>query len=150
MLVSSPRLFPVVLAAVAGLLACSRSQNPPKQPLVATSASTGRSAVRDALPEAARNALDKGNAEFRTGAFESALKEYRTAAAAAPSDAAPYFGIYMVAQKLHNKALADSASKEIAGRNGVTPMLSDSAMRALHNPDAPTQTPKPKSAVGTK
>ncbi len=38
----------------------------------------------------------------------------------------------MVAQKLGNKALADSASQAIAVRNGEQQMLTDSAMRALH------------------
>ena len=38
----------------------------------------------------------------------------------------------MVAQKLGNKALADSASQAIAARNGEQQMLTDSAMRSLH------------------
>jgi hypothetical protein len=84
------------------------------------------------LPPAARVALDSGNAAYRAKAYPQALAQYRAAAAAAPDEAAPYFGIYMAAMALHNRALADSASTEIRTHTGGQ-MLTDSALRQLHS-----------------
>jgi hypothetical protein len=118
-------------------LDCSVSKNQPKFPLGSASAARPTSAATtgstaNALSTAARGALDLGNLEFRAGRFERALKAYRDAARAAPDNAAPYFGIYMAAEKLGNAKLSDSAVKAIAARSGATPMLSDSALRVLH------------------
>jgi hypothetical protein len=118
-----------LVAIAATVAACSRTQSAPKVPLAAAGADT---TARDALPAAAVTALDLGNAEFRAGRYAQALIAYRDAARAAPDNAAPHFGIYMTAKKIGDTRLADSASKEIASRNGASLMLSDSAMRALH------------------
>ena len=129
---------PLALCATAIVLAaCSRQASQPKIPLGQTQAPTASQQSADPLPSAARGALDKGNQSFRAGKYEEALAAYREAATAAPNDAAPYFGVLMVAQKLGNKALADSASRAIAARNGAQLMLTDSAMRALHTVAAP-------------
>jgi hypothetical protein len=132
----TPRTLTLAMIVMAGVVACSQTKPQAKLPLGHPTAS-GESAVRDALPEAARVALDKGNAEFRARKFEAALVEYRAAAKAAPTSSAPYFGIYMAAQKLNNTALADSASKAIAARPDATPMLGDSALRSVHNGPTP-------------
>jgi hypothetical protein len=85
------------------------------------------------LPAAARAALDAGNAAFRRQQFDAALAQYRLAAADAPAELAPYFGIYMAAQALHDTALADSAVARIRGTSGGrSPAWSDSTLRALH------------------
>ena len=118
-------LFSAVLAA------CSKSADQPKLPLGQPQAAAASPATTP-LPSAARRALDEGNQSFRAGHYDAALASYRDAAKAAPGDAAPYFGVLMVAQKLGRKALADSASRAIAARNGEQQMLTDSAMRALH------------------
>jgi tetratricopeptide (TPR) repeat protein len=122
----------VVVVCVAGATACSRSQPQPKQALGEPVAA--QPSARDLLPEAARNALDAGNEAFRSKDYDKALKSYRDAANAAPENASAFYGIYMVAQKTGNAKLADSASKEIARRSPQAPMLTDSAMRAVHAP----------------
>jgi len=127
---SALRRLSIATVAVALLsAACSRAPNQPKIPLGQTAA---QPSGRDGLPAEARSALDSGNAEYRAGRYDAALAAYRTASKAAPDNAAPYFGIYMVAKKLGNVPLADSATAAIASRNGANLMLSDSAMKALH------------------
>ena len=121
-----------ILSAAVVLAACSREASPPKTPLAQPQPAAATQAVADPLPSAARSALDQGNANYRAGKFQAALDSYRAAAKAAPTEAAPYFGVLMVAQKLGNKSLADSASQAIAERNGDRQMLTDSAMKALH------------------
>lgn len=127
--------LPVLALVTAAASACSRSQDDGKIPLAqATGASAGastESSPRDALPPAARSAIDSGNAQYRGGRFKEALASYRSAAKAAPDNASPYFGIYMAAQKLGDQKLADSASKEINKLSG-NPMLNDSSLRAVH------------------
>jgi hypothetical protein len=107
----------------------------------------GASAARDAAPAqladsapagvaslgtAARSALDRGNAEYRAGRYESALAHYRAAAAAASASAAPWFGLFMAAKKLGNEALADSARAEMAKRVDTA-----AVMRAAPHPAVP-------------
>ncbi|HSQ29979.1 MAG TPA: hypothetical protein VLN49_09025 [Gemmatimonadaceae bacterium] len=127
----STRIPSLTILSVVALAACSREASQPKTPLAQSQPAAAQS-VADPLPAAARSALDQGNAEYRAGKFDAALASYRAAAKAAPSEAAPYFGVLMVAQKLGNKPLADSASRAIAERNGDRQMLTDSSMRALH------------------
>ena len=122
----------VALVALTTLGACSRSQPEPKQALNQPVAA--QPSARDLLPEAARNALDAGNEAFRAKDYTKALNSYRDAAKAAPDNASAFYGIYMVAQKTGNTKLADSAQKEIAKRSTQAPMLTDSAMRAVHAP----------------
>lgn len=92
----------------------------------------GQTVTAPPLPPVARAALDSGNAAYRAKAYPQALVEYRAAAAAAPDEAAPYFGIYMAATALHDTALADSASAQIRAHTGGA-MLSDSSLRQLHS-----------------
>ena len=129
---SSRRFTPFALGAAVALAACSRQASQPKIPLGQAQAAPAAQQAPDPLPPSARGALDKGNQAFRAGKYDVALAAYREAASAAPSEAAPYFGVLMVAQKLGNKALADSASRAIAARNGDQQMLTDSSMRSLH------------------
>lgn len=126
----SPRFITIAVAAVLATQACSRSKAPDKQPLAAQSG--GETSARSALAPETRAALDSGNAAYRAGQYEKALKSYRDAAKSAPDNAAPYFGIYMAAGKLGNKALADSATAFISAHSGSQPGLSDSAMKAMH------------------
>ena len=119
--------------ALAAVAACSRSDERPKVPLGEITAQPQASPAPESLSDAARAALDSGNVAFRAGRYQAALASYRHASSAAPASAAPFFGIYMAAQKLGNRALADSANAEIAHRTATTtPMLGDSSMKALH------------------
>ena len=129
-----PRIPSFTILSTLVLAACSREASQPKTPLGQAQAqpAAATQTVADPLPASARSALDQGNANYRAGKFQEALDSYRAAAKAAPTEAAPYFGVLMVAQKLGNKPLADSASRAIAERNGDRQMLTDSSMRALH------------------
>ena len=133
MSVSFPRTWPLVFCASIMLAACSNQTSQRNIPLDQLRAPASSAQVAaDPLPPAARSALDKGNLNFRAGKYHEALASYREAATIAPKDVAPYFGVLMVAQKLGNKPLADSASAAITERNGAAQMLSDSTMSALH------------------
>jgi uncharacterized protein HemY len=121
---------PLLLAA-----ACNKAAQQPKTPL----AEMGTPADSTANPHttmspAAKAALDSGNVAYRAGKYAEALKSYRSAADQAPLNAAPFFGIYMAADKLGNKTLADSAAAEIRKRSSsTTEMLSDSTLQNLHS-----------------
>ena len=128
-----PTMRIVLLATAAAVMACSRTNDLPKRPLgqVAADADTGVS-DRPSLSPAARTALDRGNEEFRAKKYDAALELYREAARAASGNAAPYFGIYMAAQKLGKTSLADSASMLIQVLSGTGAGLSDSTMQKVH------------------
>jgi hypothetical protein len=125
------------LAAVPTLLiaaACSQAKTEAKTPLaqMATGADSTANPHTTMSPDA-RAALDSGNAQYKAGRFADALKSYRKSSDMAPLNAAPFFGIYMAAEKLGMKALADSASIEIKKReSSSTEMLTDSALQNLH------------------
>lgn len=122
-------------AAAVAAAACSRGEQP-KVPLA--EATQGQTATpHDALPPDARTAIDSGNAEYRAGHYDGALVQYRLAVKAAPANAAPYFGVYMVAKKLNKPALADSAMEQIRARaTGAGKMLTDSSMAKMHTDSA--------------
>ncbi len=127
--------LPALLAAGA----CKQQgQDPAKLPLSAMAAgSTGTANPHTTMSPEARAALDSGNAQYRAGNYAAALKSYRQSSDLAPLNAAPFFGIYMAADKLGNKALADSASAEIKRRESTsTEMLTDSALRKMHETGA--------------
>jgi len=125
-----------VAAAALTAIACSRSEQP-KVPLAQVTQSQPATNPHDALPAAARTAIDSGNAEYRAGHYDGALTQYRLAAKAAPDNAAPYFGVYMVARKLDRKALADSAMAKIRTKaTGAGQMLTDSTMAKMHTDTA--------------
>jgi hypothetical protein len=105
------------LLAAAAMIACSRTSDLPKRPLgQAAAAADTTSGERGTLPAAAR----------------AALEAYREAGRAAPGSAAPYFGIYMAAQKLGKTSLADSASALIQVLSGNAAGLSDNAVQQAH------------------
>ena len=87
---------------------------------------------RATLPHDAAAALDDANADFRAGRYDAALRGYRVAAERAPTNAAPYYGIYMVARQLRDSALADSAMAAMRARTTVGATLTDSAVAAAH------------------
>ena len=108
------------VAAASAAIACSRTNDLPKTPLGQVAAVDSTAGDRSTLPPAARTALDRGNAEFRAKKYDTALESYREAARAASGNAAPYYGIYMAAQKLGKTSLADSASKLIQVLSGTS------------------------------
>ena len=124
-------------AAAIGAAACSRGEQP-KVPLAEATQAQPASNPHNVLPPAARTAIDSGNAEYRAGHYDGALVQYRLATQAAPDNAAPYFGVYMVAKKLNNAALADSAMVQIrahaTGAGGKA--LTDSSLAKMHTDTA--------------
>lgn len=62
--------------------------------------------------------LDSGNVAFRTKQYPLAQQYYEKAAAEVPDQAAPWYGVYMVAQAIKNQTLADSAMKMVSTRSG--------------------------------
>jgi len=123
-------------AALIAASACNRAAEQPKVPLNAStsgSASSGQANPHEQLAPEARVALDSGNVAFRAGKYELALAQYRAAAKAEGKSSAPFYGIYMVAQKLGNKTLADSVMAVIRDRSGAGNALTDTAMAKMHN-----------------
>lgn len=102
--------------------------------------SAGRVAAsgsRASLPPLAAAALDSANVAFRAGQLADALTAYRAAAAAAPMHAAPLYGIYMVAKKTGNEALADSALAAVRVRTPGGGTLTGDEITATHGGGAP-------------
>ena len=119
---------------------CGPADEPPRQPLSAFAAESPSAAASPSSPATqarptsahpvevaplARAALDRGNAAFRRQDYGAAMRDYRAAAAAEPTSAAPFYGVYMVAKKVGNKTLADSAMREIQRLSGTTLMTPD-------------------------
>lgn len=135
---SSGRHRRLALAAAMIALGCTAKDEPPKVPLghIADTA-RAREQAHALLGQAAKAALDSGNALFRRKAYAEALAQYRAAAELAPQHSAPLFGIYMVARATNNRAMADSALDGIRRRNGPMPAgphaLPDSALRRMHD-----------------
>ena len=94
------------------------------------------------ISEAERLVLDSANNKFRAKDYQGALAGYRRAAAIAPTDVAPWFGVYMVAAVTKDKALGEEASKEMTARGGA-PEESDSAAIKAHQ----VAKPKPTSTI---
>ena len=113
-----------VVAAVAlvSAAACDSSDKAGRQPFANAGAAASANATAGSgaagqsgpkLPLAALNALDAGNAAYRAKNYSEAMAKYREATLAAPEHAAPWFGLYMVANEVKNTALADSAMKRV-------------------------------------
>jgi hypothetical protein len=67
--------------------------------------------------------LDSGNVAFRTKQYPLAQQYYEKAAAEVPDQAAPWYGVYMVAQAIKNQTLADSALKMVRTRSGGSDLM---------------------------
>ena len=107
------------------------------EPQPAPPASASAPVPLQPLPLAAQNALDEGNAAFRAHDYERALAAYRLAATHAPDQAAPWFGVYLVAQQLNRPALADSALQAVRARSGD--QLAGTDVQRLHAGPEPTR-----------
>jgi hypothetical protein len=103
----------VACATVTAAAACGARQSDAD-----ASAAGGVSAEANKLPLAAKLALDSGNAAYRAKQLDVALSNFREATVAAPQHAAPWFGIYMVANEMKNASLADSAMARVRELSG--------------------------------
>ena len=128
----------IPMLAVCVSAACNRDDGAPKQPLGAASAATGAPASSAELSAKAQAALAAGNEAFRAGRYDDALTEYNKATREAPTNAAPYYGVLMAAQKTGNAPLADSASAMIRKLSGED--------ASIHNRTAPANPHPPRTA----
>ena len=134
------RALIIIIAALAAA-ACTGPEGK-KQPLggapAAGAAGADAATPQLALSREAKAALDSGNALFRARSYPAALTQYRLAAKLAPEAGAPYYGIWMVADKLHDKKLADSAMAQVNlhAANAAT-MFNDSLMKKAHTDAQP-------------
>jgi hypothetical protein len=119
----STRRLPLVLAALAvSLLALTYSRLRLRGTVddARTRATSSFAGTLDEASPRAPTALDSGNVDYRAGRYAAALAHYRTAVAANPGHAAPYFGVRMAALRLGNAALAESARVAILARVDTT------------------------------
>jgi hypothetical protein len=79
---------------------------------------------------------------YRAKDYKGALAGYRRAAAIAPTDIAPWFGVYMVGAVTQDKALGEEASREMKARGGA-PGEGDSMAVKAHQ----VAKPKPTSTM---
>lgn len=123
----------LVLSCVMAAACGANGTDSPKQPLNAGGAPgavpTTDGPPVDQLPPGmtpmAAAHLDSGNVAFRARQYDQAMVYYRKAVLDVPEHAAPWYGIFMVAQATKNSALADSASKAIATRTGGQDLLNN-------------------------
>lgn len=114
--------FGALVIAVAGVAACGGRKDadntaPPAADAAAPAGATASAAPVPEMPVEAQRALDAGNAAYRAKDYTLALSEFEKAAKLSPPHAAPWFGIYMVAQVRKDTKAADAALEEIRQRN---------------------------------
>jgi len=122
----------VIGSVLCATTACSSSADTAKTPLAEFSAGQGSAPMRElpaGLTAVAAARLDSGNVAFRVKQYDVALGYYRGAAESVPNHAAPWYGILMVAQATKNTALADSAMKAVAMRNGGGELLDTASVK---------------------
>ena len=134
------------LAALFLLGACSGAKPEATPPAAAAAAAanapTGTDAGVAMISDAERLVLDSANNKFRAKDYEGALAGYRRAAAIAPTDVAPWFGVYMVGAATKNIALGEEAKREMTARGGA-PEAADSMAVKAHQ----VGKPKPTSTI---
>ena len=137
------------LAALFLLGACS-TPKPEATPPAAAAAAAAAAAPTGApgaagvpqISDAERLVLDSANRLYRAKDYKGALAGYRRAAAIAPMDIAPWFGVYMVGAVTQDKALGEEASREMTARGGA-PGEADSMAVKAHQ----VVKPKPTSTM---
>jgi hypothetical protein len=135
----------LALALLCTAAACTSADESDKTPLGDPPAGASAAAApgEGALPPAAQAALGAGNEAYRAGRFDDALTEYRKAVTAAPTSAAPYYGVLMAAQKIGNKTLADSASAMIRKLSGEDASIHNGTAPANPHPAPPAPKTSP-------
>ena len=127
-MIISPRVRWLALATAVLVMGCGKKGDDGKIPLSdgskmpADSVHKGMTAPLPPPPDltpAAKVPLDSGNVLFRKKVYKEALVQYRASAAAAPGNATPLYGMYMVGSAVKDLKLADSALAEIRKYNAV-------------------------------
>lgn len=112
-------LAAVLLAAVLLPAACVRDADVAKAPLGAAATAGAPGAAGRAspvMPAEGQAAIDAGNAAVRRKDYAAAQAAFEKAAKMAPDHAAPWFGLYIVAQARNDAKAADAALAEIRKR----------------------------------
>lgn len=125
------------LAALILLGACS-GKKPAVPPAAALTDVRGAEGVAT-ISTAEIMVLDSANNMFRAKDYKGALAGYRRAAAIAPTDVAPWFGVYMVAAATGDSVLGKTAVAEMTARGGA-PGEGDSTAVQAHQGVKPTST----------
>lgn len=116
-------VFPLVIAA-AMLAGCADDDAKGRTPLAGGAMPPDRSGTGapagppPGMTMKSAALLDSGNVAFRLKQFAVAQAYYEKAAAEVPDQAAPWYGVYMVAQATKNQKLADSAMKMVSTKSG--------------------------------
>lgn len=137
----------LLLASCVVAAACgANGTDSPKQPLgSAAAAPVSDAPAPDQLPAGMTPLsvahLDSGNVAFRARQYDQAMVYYRKAVADVPDHAAPWYGIFMVAQATKNSALADSATNAIAARTGGKDLLANGMMNNHKGGETPSGLP---------
>lgn len=133
----------VGLLALILLPSCSPSSSDGRAPLAggSTASDVQARATEAKLPLEAVRVLDAGNLAYREQRHVDAVAHYRDAAALAPENAAPWFGIYMAAIAMNDTALADSAMARV---NALS--ANPSAFEAHANATKPAGAPSDSAA----
>jgi hypothetical protein len=110
-----------------GVMACGERKGAHDGVLPGSESAAGGMAGSNAAPTPAltpetQQAIDAGNAAYRAKDYANALTEFEKAAARSPQLAAPWFGIYMVAQVRKDTKAADAALAEIRKRGDAPAM----------------------------
>jgi hypothetical protein len=127
------------ITALVLLGACSGKKPEAAPPAAPTTAGATGAAMSPTSTDMERLVLDSANTMFRAKNYAAALEGYRRAAAVAPDDIAPWFGVYMVAAATKDKALGETASAEMKARGGA-PSEGDTATLKAHQGTKPTST----------
>lgn len=101
----STRTVIAALASTVLLVACS----PPDDQETGSIRGEDVTEARENLDPALVEALDNGNAAYRAGDYQEALRLYQQAVDMDDDVAAAWFGVYMAQLALGNTAAADSA-----------------------------------------
>ncbi len=136
-----------VHVALGAALVCSACGGTPSDGRAAVAGASG-TAEANKLPLAAKLALDSGNAAYRAKQMDVALAKFRQAAESAPQHAAPWFGIYMVANETKDAKLADSAMAHVRALSGDKAEL-DAHAQVTANTGAPQNGLLPPPSTST-
>ncbi len=124
---------PLIVALSTGLLlsACGGSGNGGADTASGDGVNGAEAATapRD-LPAAALAPLDSGNAAYRRGSYEQALRHYLRVTEIDPEGATGWFGVYMAHTSLGN---GQSAAEALEKAQAASP---DAALGSPHTPDS--------------
>lgn len=136
-----------LVVAVLLLAGCAEEGAPERVPLGAAGAMERAGAERapEALPPQLQERLDHGNAAYRAGDYEEALRHFDKAVTLEPALAAGWYGIGMAELALDRPAAADSAMAVV---HKLAPRVPRQHPTTGSPPAAPAEEGSPPSEEG--